>query len=130
MLDWLYEWLWPSVGAAELFGTKPLIINSDTASLSLLKSGFPGTVKDLTEYADEDLKEELVSHTVEQMTSGGVPSRVLIIANEPELYAAQLHLKRLLEHLNIAQTWIVLVDAQRTCDLVIKSGYADGKQIH
>ena len=129
MLDWLYEWLWPSVGVPELFTHNPLVINSDSASLSLLKSGFVGTVKDLTEYSDENLKEELVSHTVEQMTSGSVPPKALVIMNEPQLYAAQLHLRRLLEHRSVAQTWIVLVDAQRPCDLTVKEGHANGKRI-
>lgn len=129
MLDWLYEWLWPSVGAADLFSSKPLVIDSDAALVAALKAGFAGTVKDLTEYADQDLKEELVSHTVEQMTSRPVPSKALIVMHEPELYAAQLHLRRLLEHLNIAQTWVVLIEAQRPCDLKVRQGYADGKRI-
>ena len=129
MIQWLYNWLWPTMSADELFGEKPQLIGSDAASVELLLGKFQGQVKDLRAQSEDELKEAMVTHTVEQMTTRGAPPKTLLVLKEPALYAAQLHLRRLLEHRSVAQTWVLLLDATRPTDVQVVNGMCAGKTI-
>lgn len=129
MLDWIYQWLWPTVEAAAVFGGKPLALGIDAASVDVLAARFPGRVLSLVDCTEEAAKQALIGHVIGQMTERGGAPKALLILRQPQTTSAQIHLRRLLDHRSVSQTWVALVDATEPVDVTIQRGCYDGKMI-
>lgn len=108
MLDWIYSWFF-NVENDAFFGPEPNLLNTNRADLTQLLPGFRvGTVLNLLELDEEQVKHALVSHVVNQMTmSNAQPT--LVVLRLPTSSSAQQHLHRLIEHRAVSKTWVLLV---------------------
>lgn len=128
MLDWLYQWWWPSVAAEQVFGAQPRALGIDAASAAVLAARFPGRVVDLSQADEASAKRELIAHVVGQTTERSA-AKTLLILQQPCSKSAQIHLRRLLDHRSALQTWVALIDASEPVEVEIKENCVDGKHI-
>jgi hypothetical protein len=109
MLEWICSWLWPPVTNTGFFGDAPTLVHCKRDALQQVMPGFKaGAVISLLDKDEEQVKQALVAHVVNQMTQKQAAPTLLVLA-PPSSTGAQQHLHRLIEHRAVSNTWVLLI---------------------